>query len=223
MSSSQNLEQIQELLPISEKDGKKAVNARMLHAFLKSKREFSTWIKDRIQKYDFVENQDFVSFDEIVKRETGASIRTEYALSLNCAKEIAMVEGNVKGKQARQYFIECEQQLKEVTKTFTSAEMFLQNAQLMVEHDKRITDVESKLHVLEAKTITRPEEFTIAGYATLNGMHVNLAYASKLGRAAKDLCRKRNIQTGALPDPRFGRVCTYPSMILKEVFNLPIN
>ena len=36
------------------------VNARELHAFLESKQDFSTWIKNRIEKYGFVENQDFI-------------------------------------------------------------------------------------------------------------------------------------------------------------------
>ena len=37
-----------ELIPISDNNGKKAVNARDLHSFLESKRDFSTWIKDSI-------------------------------------------------------------------------------------------------------------------------------------------------------------------------------
>jgi anti-repressor protein len=53
---------IQELIPISEHDGKQAVNAWLLHAFLESKQQFTDWIKDRIQKYDLVENQDFEVF-----------------------------------------------------------------------------------------------------------------------------------------------------------------
>ena len=40
------------------------VNARELHAFLGSKQDFSTWIKNRIEQYDFVENQDFVLASE---------------------------------------------------------------------------------------------------------------------------------------------------------------
>ena len=38
------------------------VSARELHAFLESKQDFSTWIKNRVEQYDFVENQDFVGF-----------------------------------------------------------------------------------------------------------------------------------------------------------------
>ena len=67
------MENLNSLLPISENNGKKAVNARALHAFLGSKRDFSTWIKDRIKSYDFTEGIDYVSFPEIVEREIGAT------------------------------------------------------------------------------------------------------------------------------------------------------
>ncbi|MCL2651965.1 MAG: antA/AntB antirepressor family protein [Candidatus Azobacteroides sp.] len=211
---------MEELIPISENNGKKAVNARHLHAFLESKRNFSDWIKDRMKKYGFSENQDYVSFSQNCDN-GGRSI--EYALSLSCAKEIAMVEGNAKGKQARQYFIECEQLAKQLSKPISSAEMFLQNAQLMVEHDKRIASVESKLHVLEAKTTTRPDYFTIVGYGTLHHVTVNLRQASILGRRASELCKKRNLSMDRIPDPRFGEVKMYPTEVLEEVFEQPIN
>lgn len=96
------------LIPIIEHDGRRAVNARELHAFLDSKQDFSTWIKARIDKYGFVENQDYQSFHKIVERETGGTTRIEYALSLDMAKELSMVENNEKGRKARKYFIECE-------------------------------------------------------------------------------------------------------------------
>lgn len=90
---------------------KQAVNARELHSFLESKQDFSNWIKKRIDEYGFVENQDFVSLNKIIERATGATRRIEYFLSLDMAKELSMVERTPKGKQARQYFIECEKQL----------------------------------------------------------------------------------------------------------------
>ena len=53
-----------ELIQVAERqigDGAiQTVNARDLHAFLGVGKDFSTWIQERIQKYGFVENQDFV-------------------------------------------------------------------------------------------------------------------------------------------------------------------
>ena len=89
---------------------KQNVNVRELHVFLESKQDFSTWMKNRIEKYGFVENQDFAKKKK--KMEVNNATMIEYHLALNMAKELAMVERNDKGKQARQYFIECEKQLQ---------------------------------------------------------------------------------------------------------------
>ena len=66
------------------------VNARELHAFLQSKQDFSTWIKNRIDKYGFVENQDFVSLHK--KMEANNATMIEYYITLDMAKELSMVE-----------------------------------------------------------------------------------------------------------------------------------
>lgn len=95
-----------QLLKIEDHSGQRVVSARELHSFLESKRDFSNWIKDRIQKYDFIENQDYTRFNKIVETTGGRSI--EYALTIDTAKELSMVEGNEKGKQARRYFIDQE-------------------------------------------------------------------------------------------------------------------
>ena len=89
------------------------VNARELHAFLQSRQDFSTWIKNRIADYDFVENQDFVRFHK--KMEANNATLIDYYITLDMAKELSMVERNEKGKQARKYFIECEKQLEQAT------------------------------------------------------------------------------------------------------------
>lgn len=106
MSELINTNDFGSLIPLSANG--KGVNARDLHAFLGNKRDFSTWIKDRIKSYDFIEGVDFQSFTEIVEREVGATTRIEYILSVDMAKELSMLEGNERGKQARQYFIACE-------------------------------------------------------------------------------------------------------------------
>lgn len=98
-----------ELIPISEKNGRKAVNARDLHNFLESKRDFSNWIKDRIEKYDFIKNQDYQVFNKIGGNPKGGRPSIDYALSIGMAKELSMIENNERGKQARKYFIACEE------------------------------------------------------------------------------------------------------------------
>ncbi|HGJ5884505.1 antA/AntB antirepressor family protein [Arsenophonus sp.] len=85
------------------------VNARDLHAFLESKQKFADWIKDRIQQYGFIESQDFIVI--LGKTPNGGRPAKEYHISLDMAKELSMVERNEKGKQARQYFIECERRI----------------------------------------------------------------------------------------------------------------
>ena len=85
-----------------------SADARELHAFLNSEQEFANWIKNRITQYGFTENQDYI----IKTTYTGRRPRKEYFITINMAKELCMVENNAKGKEARQYFIKCEQELQ---------------------------------------------------------------------------------------------------------------
>lgn len=88
------------------------VNARDLHAFLEVGKVFAAWIQDRISQYGFVENEDFVVFSNSGNNPGGGRPPKDYAISLDMAKELSMVERNAKGKQARQYFIDCERRAK---------------------------------------------------------------------------------------------------------------
>lgn len=91
------------------------VSARELHSFLESKQDFSTWIKNRIEKYGFEENQDFIKLHKKMELSKTGQVAIEYYITLDMAKQLAMVENNDKGRQARKYFIECEKKLKEQT------------------------------------------------------------------------------------------------------------
>jgi phage anti-repressor protein/phage antirepressor YoqD-like protein len=85
------------------------VDGRTLHTFLDVGKDFTTWMKDRISQYGFDEGRDYVSdlFPNIGEKGQGRPSK-EYHLTLDMAKELAMVERNAKGKEARLYFIECE-------------------------------------------------------------------------------------------------------------------
>lgn len=96
-----------------------AVDARMLHAFLEVGNDFSTWIKRRIEVYGFTQGIDYVTFENLRSPNMGSTkarpqVAIEYALTIDMAKELSMVENNEKGREARRHFIEMEKKAKEL-------------------------------------------------------------------------------------------------------------
>lgn len=73
------------------------VNARELHTFLGVGRDFNTWIKARIEKYEFQENQDFIVLPNSGENPLGGRPSIEYHISIDMAKELSMVENNSVG------------------------------------------------------------------------------------------------------------------------------
>jgi anti-repressor protein len=85
-------------------------NARDLHKFLESQRQFANWIKERIEQYIFTEGEGFLTILlKTSKGIKGGRSTTEYHLTLDMAKELTMVEKNERGRQIRRYFISLEQ------------------------------------------------------------------------------------------------------------------
>lgn len=96
-----------ELLKVNYEADRITLSARELHKFLELSERFSNWF-ERMKQYGFVENQDYLGrkvFNTLAKQEL-----QDYEITLDMAKEIAMIQRNEKGKQARQYFIEVEKQ-----------------------------------------------------------------------------------------------------------------
>lgn len=102
---------MKELIKITKnEEGQQLVSARELHEFLEVTERFSNWFNRQLQ-YGFVENEDFTGckvFNTLAKQEL-----QDYAITIDMAKEISMIQRTEKGKQARQYFIKCEEKLKE--------------------------------------------------------------------------------------------------------------
>ena len=106
---------------------KRFVNARELYRWLKVGRDFSNWIKDRIDKYDFVEDLDYFitiakfgnglnahKTGKIVDAKTGKVLPKDYVISVDMAKELAMLENSEIGKMVRKYFIRVEGEFQKV-------------------------------------------------------------------------------------------------------------
>ena len=103
------------------------VNARDLHSFLDVGKRFASWIVERIAEYGFVENQDFMIISQVREKIGRGRPAKDYHLTLDTAKELAMVERNEKGRQVRRYFIECEKKLRSMqpAQQFTDEEIIL--------------------------------------------------------------------------------------------------
>ena len=102
-----------QIIPITIDKHQQFVNARDLHQALEVKRDFSTWIKTRLEEVDARYGTDFYVLDgspNLGSREPEyknglGTQKIDYALSLSIAQEIAMLERTPIGKNIRRYFI----------------------------------------------------------------------------------------------------------------------
>lgn len=97
------------LIPIREDNGRQAVSGRDLHAFLGLGRDYTTWFKSMVE-YGFTEGEDFTP---VRVESSGGRPGADHVLTLDMAKELAMIQRTPKGKQARQYFIDVEKRSRE--------------------------------------------------------------------------------------------------------------
>lgn len=93
-----------ELIKVNFSDDRLTVSARDLHEFLGVGTQYNKWFP-RMCEYGFTEGTDFWTF---LTESTGGRPGGDAALTIDMAKEIAMLQRNEKGKQARLYFIQLE-------------------------------------------------------------------------------------------------------------------
>ena len=100
----------------TDKKGIQTVSARLLHEKLEVKTRFNDWINNMIEYGCFEEKKDYITVTEKKVTVRGnVSTYFDYALTLDMAKEICMVQRSDIGKKFRQYFIRCEKALTERT------------------------------------------------------------------------------------------------------------
>lgn len=223
-----------ELIPINKADFNGAeinsVNARELHAVLESKQDFSTWIKKRLDEVDAIENVDFIKLHKKMELSKTGQVGVEYVLSTDIAKEIAMLERNEVGKKVRRYFIEFEKTHKQKVIPLTQAEILAQSAALLVEQERRTAALETKTEEirkeqLKAKhninrLLNNDNYMTLIAFMNLHGISQKGYHIPSLGKRAKKLSDEQGAFMGAVIDPRYGRINTYSTEILKQIFKV---
>ena len=210
-----------DLIKINKENDRITVLGRDLHKFLELKEDYTEWIV-RMISYGFEENTDFYVFSEISETTDNTAfggIRktklSNHQLTLDMAKEISMIQRNEKGKQARQYFIECE---KKLNKPMSLLEIAQFSINKLVEQEKEIKQLDNRITAIESKQINSPYEFfSVVAYCNLKGLKCELKQAIQWGKAASKLSKDLGVKMGNTPDPRFGQVNTYHIEILDNI------
>lgn len=133
-----------ELIKVQERDGEQLVSGRELHKFLEVATPYKKWF-DRMSEYGFIENKDYLTVDKNVHGQNGQIMpqkEVNHLMKISMAKEISMLQRNEKGKEARMYFIKCEEAWN-CDEAIVSRALSIQN--------KKILEYKEKIDVLETK------------------------------------------------------------------------
>lgn len=139
-----------ELIKITtNENGEQLVSGRELHEFLEVNEKYTDWFK-RMVEYGFAENVDFIGLSEKSEK-LGGRPRTNHAMTLNMAKEVSMIQRTEKGKQARLYFIDVENQYKAIQKRLPNTREAIQQLLLqgVEEVNQRVDDMEKRITNVE--------------------------------------------------------------------------
>lgn len=94
-----------ELLKVNYDNDRITLSARELHKFLGVTERFGNWF-ERMNQYGFQESIDYLG-RKVFNTQAHQELQ-DYEITLEMAKEIAMIQRSDKGKEVRQYFLELE-------------------------------------------------------------------------------------------------------------------
>ena len=117
----------------------------------------------------------------------------------------------------------------------TPAEILHEQTGLLVEHERQLKAVVEQQKAQETKNDSYEERleahdaeltrfnnthgryYSICGYAAMLRIPLPLTTAAKMGKSATAMCHSLGLPLGEVPDPRFGRVNTYPASVLQTL------
>lgn len=202
------------------------VSGRELHRELGIGKDYTNWAKAQIRRGGFIENSDFVVHAQKGVNLAGGRPTVEYHFTVEAGKHIGMLSGTPKGREVREYFLDCERRLKAAMPAVRDARtaalieaLVRQDAieQEQVRQGTELARLQENVAVIEARTQPENKHFTVMGYSNLLGRAVDVRTAATLGRKCAALSREKGMVIGNVSDARFGAVHSYHESILQEV------
>ncbi len=135
---------------VEVKDGR--VNGRDVWKWLESKKDYSSWVKEKIKYLNLRLDIDYWSQSPLKKSGRGGLPRLEYYFTIETSKKLGMIANTERGNQIRDYFLFMEEKAKESMqqpKQLSNAQFLLQMAQQAVDQENRLSQVEQKLENIE--------------------------------------------------------------------------
>lgn len=184
-------------------------------------KDHSDLLKD-IRRYTEYLNEGNFPLVEYFKEDTYKDAKGEtrncYMISKKGCEFIAHKMTGQKGAIFTAKYIERFHEMQNALQPKSQLEILQMSINQLVEQEKRLNSVESRLDLIEAKTTTSPNEyFTVAGFATIRKQKIDVVTANMLGRKAAKLSREYGYDIGKVSDPRFGTVNTYHVDILNKI------
>lgn len=133
---------------LTRDDGTIAVSGRELHDFLEVDTPYTQWF-DRMIDYGFTQNIDFKGLSQKSEKPIGGRPRIDHVITLDMAKEVAMIQRTDRGKQARQYFIEIDKQAHhDMTGLSPATRAAVAATQALAAQERRLNRVDAKVNAI---------------------------------------------------------------------------
>ena len=218
-----------ELIKITTNEsGVNCVSARELHEGLEVKRDFTTWIKGRITKYDFEENTDYIKVSLIhqnggIKNGRGGDTKSvDYIITVDMAKELCMVENNDLGRKFRKYFIACEKKLQEVQQPKQMSDMEILSRAVLISQEQ-IKQLTAELTEKNEFIDDINDCFTFTQISQLNRQLLKdrkdiVLSTATLNKVAAELCIPINKIDNPIVYSPYKRVNAYPRKVWMSAY-----
>lgn len=216
---------------ITDVDGDEGfcVDARNLHKQLKVKTPFDKWGKRRLS--DFEHDSDFSTF---LSESTGGRKGNEFALTVDCAKQIAMMEKTEIGKNVRRYFVLCEKLVIRMARREIVRQSCKESSKRMITNlygrvpEKKVIKVTQEMHAMICQVATggRPSMWrrfvgvdNVRDYLQENAKSKDLTRYDAIASMASNLCAGREMTKSRIDEilkDCFGESKIYQNALTKN-------
>jgi phage anti-repressor protein/phage antirepressor YoqD-like protein len=206
---------MEQIVKIHNYKGQQLVDARELHKKLQSKKDFSSWVKNRIKQSEAIENKDYIiKYLDVYGNYLGNSLtqkgesdsqvhKKEYGLTIDMAKHWCLMEQTSIGKRIRDYFIEVEKKAIEMYSSLPNFNNPAEAARAWADQYEKRELAEKKIQELEPKARMHDTVISSNGNISMKeaANSLNQTFNDKqLGRNNLfKILREKKIFTGRIP------------------------